>query len=124
MRYKRDESFRYDFKPSLEGTFEIVQMNEKAVQVSAGTLFIVNLSPSGVGIKTHYNLPDPELYTVTLQLTCTLEDSPLVFKGNVQWKRQSSVDYSYGLELSSSEETKKEIVSLLKRHALNQATST
>ncbi|MDQ0205625.1 PilZ domain-containing protein [Alkalicoccobacillus murimartini] len=120
MRYKRDESFRYDFQPVLDGTFCIVQVNHQEVKASNGKLSITNLSPKGIGIETQYDLPDPNNYAVTLQVECTLEEQPLTFEGAIQWKRPLSTGYSYGLELSLPEQSKTEMINLLKRQSSNQ----
>lgn len=59
MRYKRDESFRYAFEPSISGAFHILMLNEQKVEMAEGELSILNLSPGGIRIQTQYKLPNP-----------------------------------------------------------------
>ncbi|WP_185971000.1 PilZ domain-containing protein [Alkalicoccobacillus porphyridii] len=123
MRYNRDESFRYEFRPVLEGSFLIHTVNQKEVQASNGKLSIINLSPKGIGIETQYDFPDPVNYTITLQISCTIDEATLTFLGNILWKKTTSKGFGYGLELLTDEASQKEIISQLKKHALKQSST-
>lgn len=116
MRYNRDESFRYDFRPALEGSFIIEKVNQHDFSSSTGKLFIENMSPKGIAMSTEYNLPDPTDFVVTLQIICSIEDKTLTFSGDLQWKKTEEKEYRYGLRLTNDEKSQQEIVSLLKKY--------
>lgn len=120
MRYKRDESFRYTFEPSISGTFNILTLNEQRVEMAEGKLSILNLSPGGIRIQTQYKLPDPATYSVMLDIRFYMEDRPLYLKGSVQWMRPVAGGYQYGLELLSTDKEKEDVIDELKRFALTQ----
>ncbi|MFK3937713.1 PilZ domain-containing protein [Alkalihalobacillus sp. NPDC078783] len=120
MRYKRDESFRYTFEPSISGTFHINTLNEQEVQIAEGELSILNLSPGGIRIKSKYKLPDPTSYSILLEVRFTLEDQPLCLKGSVQWMKPVAGEYQYGLELLLTDKEKNDVIDELKHFALNQ----
>ncbi len=119
VRYKRDESFRYTFEPSIRGTFHILTLNGQEVQMAEGELSILDLSPGGIRMKTQYKLPDPASYTIILEIQFHMEDHPLCLKGSVQWMKPVASDYQYGLELLSSDKEKEDVIGALKRFALN-----
>ncbi|WYP28007.1 PilZ domain-containing protein [Alkalihalobacillus sp. FSL W8-0930] len=120
MRYKRDESFRYAFEPSISGAFHILMLNEQKVEMAEGELSILNLSPGGIRIQTQYKLPDPTTYSIKLEIRFYLENRPLCLKGSVQWVKPVAAGYEYGLELLSSDKEKEDVISEVKRFALTQ----
>lgn len=116
MRYKREEPFRFQFRKPLVGTITIIRVNGSNVQFSSEHAEIMNVSPNGLMFKSSVNLLLPE-NRYLLEITFQLEESTLHILGEPVWKKTEGSLFSYGLNGLDDEETKQEIIQVLKDYS-------
>ncbi|MFB1052143.1 PilZ domain-containing protein [Paraliobacillus sp. JSM ZJ581] len=121
MRYRRQESLRYQFPKPINGTFVIVvdNMKEDKLQRSdAGKLQVIDLSPGGMKIVTALDLPLNKK-NFLLEVSFNIEQMDIKMMGTIVWKKQQANDYCYGVEGIENEEKEQEIIDILKSLHLN-----
>ncbi|GAE32545.1 PilZ domain-containing protein [Halalkalibacter hemicellulosilyticus] len=112
MRYKRDESFRYEFKQPLDGTFTILTEGETSKPAS---IHILDVSPGGIKFTTKLDLPIEEK-GYRLKVEMVLSDEQIEIVGTIVWKKPSHGQFVYGFEAEEDEELEKYLIHLLKRY--------
>ncbi|CQR47220.1 PilZ domain protein [Paraliobacillus sp. PM-2] len=122
MRYRRQESLRYQFPKPINGTFVILIDNieqDKLHRSDAGNLQIIDLSPGGMKIGTDLDLPlDKKNYL--LEISFMLGQEKVKMTGTIVWKKKRISGYYYGIEGLESEEKEQEIIDILKKLHLNE----
>lgn len=74
-----------------------------------GSVYIKNISPDGMSIKSKLNLSEGDKIEVEAYIKKTLLSAP----SEIIWKKCNSNDFEYGLRLKATDESKKTINSYL-----------
>lgn len=122
MRYKRQESLRYQFPKPIDGTFVIVvdNMKEDKLQRSdTGKLQIIDLSPGGMKIATAFDLPLNKK-NFLIEVSCMIGEEEVKMMGTIVWKKKQPRDFCYGIEGIENDEKEQEIINILKKLHINE----
>ncbi|WP_165763709.1 PilZ domain-containing protein [Halalkalibacter urbisdiaboli] len=117
MLYRRQDSFRYEFNEQLTGKLQLLQIADKKVTSSIGTMQLYNISPGGLKIETTLNFPDPKKQKIILNLSFYLNEEEIERKGEIVWKKILANRYQYGLIFNQSDHDKDELIGFLKDFA-------
>ncbi len=111
MRYKRQETFRYEFDSPLVSTFKIVKINGEDVKSNLGACKILDISPTGLKIAIPLNLQIKDHdFEVEIYYSLVTDHE---LRGKIVWQSISN-EYLYGIDLFINEEESKKIVTELK----------
>ena len=113
MRYRRDETFRYQFEVPIPCEFRVVKIDHVEKKSKVGTASIIDISQRGLKIATLLNIPF-EKKIVEIEITFTLNSTPLIVIGELLWKKESAKNYTYGVKLTIDQSLQKELVEELK----------
>lgn len=114
MKYRREDSFRYEFAEPLDGHFKLVKIEDNDVESSEGQLSILDISPGGMKIETTFELPDPKTINIFLEIDFTLQENELILRGEVVWKTILSNSYEYGIDFTTPENERQQMLTDLK----------
>lgn len=106
MHYKRDEPFRYQFKQPIQAQID-------TPTAGVGSCKIINVSPSGMKIRTNLQLSLSE----NTYIQYSILDEFFQVNGNVVWTMDYGDYNEYGLSLQSSDDYKNSLVETLKKLA-------
>ncbi|AZB42578.1 PilZ domain-containing protein [Bacillus sp. FJAT-42376] len=115
MRYNRSESFRFVFSDPVDASFSIVERSGKEVHTKQGKAVIMDISPSGLKLISHLELPMEE--QVILNITFTIRNEELELRGIPMWKKRSGSGFQYGIKSVNDEILRERIVKELKEYA-------
>ncbi|MGO4888395.1 PilZ domain-containing protein [Anaerobacillus sp. MEB173] len=115
MRYKRAETFRYEFGRPLECEFKIIKINGGDKASNPGKAKLHDISPSGLKISTNLNLLCHK-NEVELEVQFTLF-SCFVVRGKIVWQKLDRYgEYFYGVNLFIDDKGKDELINDLKNY--------
>ncbi|WP_456272621.1 PilZ domain-containing protein [Bacillus sp. AK031] len=115
MRYKRNETFRYEFGKPLSGHFKILRINGQDVESKLGKADIFDLSPEGLKVETDLDLHKDNEVDIEVTFTIITEQK---LTGEVVWqKRNYSGKYQYGIHLYNDAENKDKLINELKEYS-------
>jgi hypothetical protein len=118
MRFKRQEPFRYQFGQPIPCTFRITRIGDREVKTDKGLAEIHDISPRGVRIETHLNIPvDPERRPIEIEISFVLVEEEIRVRGIFVWKKPFAKEYQYGVNLTISEDQKEKLISEIKKFA-------
>lgn len=113
LRFKRNESFRFEFGEPVACEFKIVTAKTESNPGNGG---ILDISPKGLKLFISFNLPIEKKLKV--QITFTLNESPLTINGFPIWKKKAvSGGFLYGIQLENSKDVEKQLIEELKQFA-------
>lgn len=113
MRYKREETFRYEFGRPIVGVFKIMNVNGENLISSPGNTKIHDISPGGLRISTELDLPIDK-NKITVEVEFDLISSNKV-SGEIVWKKKSyNGEFFYGIELLITRDDKDHLINELK----------
>ncbi|MBU8877617.1 PilZ domain-containing protein [Bacillus sp. FJAT-29790] len=116
MRYKREESFRFQFRKPLQGMIKVIRANGISGDSNIGTIDIMDVSPHGVKFKSSLDLPIHE-NRYLLEITFELDGKPIHLLGEPVWKKSEGAGFVYGFSGLEDEGTKNEIIGALKDYS-------
>lgn len=119
MIFKRDESFRYEFKEPLPLTFSIHEIDNQKSSSSPGIAKLIDISPSGCKIFTPLEIPSNS-HEINLTLNFTLSSKEFVINGAVLWSKAFGKGFYYGLKTTMTDEETGELLSELKSYVKNE----
>ncbi|WP_134703991.1 PilZ domain-containing protein [Ammoniphilus sp. YIM 78166] len=109
--YRRTEWFRFEFKPPLQGKLKIAKVMGREVASSEGLIEIIDISPSGMKLSTHLEIPIDDAIIVAVRFT--INQLELCYEANLVWHKGSY----YGLRLHTSEQQEESLVQEIKYYA-------
>ena len=116
MRFRRGESFRFEFEHPLNATFRVIEVNGVGKMTHPAQAEIKNLSPHGIKLLTSLNMQLANVETIKAEIHFSMnENNPLVVKGIFVWQKEELKGYSYGIEIESTEDGEKKIIEELKK---------
>ncbi|MBS2968606.1 PilZ domain-containing protein [Metabacillus sp. KIGAM252] len=115
MRYNRSESFRFVFSDPIQATFSIVEKAGEEINTKPGDAVIMDISPSGLKLISHLELPMEE--PIILNIAFRIRDEELELKGEPMWKKPTGSGYQYGIRSLNDQILKNRIVKELKEYA-------
>ena len=100
-RFKREDSFRYEFIQPLDTSFYISRMRGKKSQSSRGKGVILNISTGGLRLDTFLDLP----LNREIELTFELDIANKIIQpiGYIVWKDKSDNSFKYGISFISDD---------------------
>lgn len=110
-RFKRQDSFRYEFVQPLDTSFYISRLRGQITQSSRGKGVIKNISSGGLRLDTDLNLPKNDEIEITFQLD--IANHTIQPIGYIAWKDHYHERFLYGIRFSSSD-YEQDIVTALK----------
>lgn len=114
MLYKRTEYFRYTFGKPLKAEMRIVVKNGVDRESSPGDCQLIDISPGGAKIFSHFDIPLDGTLPVRLHLKFKLHEEMIDLLGVIVWKKPYSEGYMYGYDFDENAELEKLIVEELK----------
>ncbi|MTH53147.1 hypothetical protein GKZ89_06950 [Bacillus mangrovi] len=116
MRYNRSESFRFVFSDPIDASFSIAERGGKSVSTKQGKAVIADISPSGLKLMTHLELPMEE--PLILSIFFKIRNEELEIKGVPMWKKRVNSGFQYGIRSTEEDEILRDrIVKELKDYA-------
>lgn len=116
MLSNRSEYFRFEFEQPIDATFRIIEVNGVEKISKLANAKIVNLSPHGIRLITSLNFELEYSNRIKLEITFSLDNNnPIVVNGVFVWQKKEIKDYSYGINIISTEESEKKIIEELKK---------
>jgi hypothetical protein len=115
MRFKRNESFRYEFESPIDATFKIVEVNGVEKNSNEAEAKIENISPHGMKLLTNLDVQLNRINSLKAEFQVTFHSDPIVVRGKFLWQRKELQGYSYGIEIDATEENEKLIIEELKK---------
>ncbi len=109
--YRRKEWFRFEFKPPLQGKLRIAKVMGREVASSEGPIEIIDLSPIGMKLSTHLEIPIENSIIVAVRFT--MNQLELCYEANLVWHKGSY----YGLRLHTNEQQEETLVQEIKHYA-------
>ncbi|MRH45018.1 PilZ domain-containing protein [Aquibacillus halophilus] len=117
MRYKRQESLRFQFGNPLEAQFKITKINDKKIDSKPGKALIHDMSRGGLNISTNFNLYCEE-NKIEVEISFVLVSNKS-FPGEIIWKKKKK-DYFYGVKLLIDDAMSNELINELKIYSQNE----
>ncbi len=117
MIYRREDAFRYEFEEPLDANFKVVKIDSKSVDSSEGELLIIDVSPGGMKIAAELEFPDPKKTKIQLEIEFILKENTLVLHGEIVWKAIFSSSYEYGIDFTTPESERQQLIDDLKDYA-------
>lgn len=114
MRYKRKSTFRYTFDDPVPALFQITKINQTSVNSSQGQAKIVDISPVGVKIISHLDIPEINHSSIEINITFTLHNINLNFSGNIVRHYKKVSTNEYGVEFFENKEAQELLIKQLK----------
>jgi hypothetical protein len=98
MRYKREETFRYEFNPPRSCSFTIVEVDNLPVSTGSADGEIIDISPKGLKLRTKLSIPLGK-QEVKIKLRFKLNVEVIIAVGVLIWRNESNLqDFRYGLK--------------------------
>lgn len=117
MKFKRDEPFRYSFGTPLPCTYQLIVINGQERKTSLGEGEILDISLSGLKLKTSLNIPLND--HLEIEISLMISESPITLRGKFVWQKNNYSDYWYGVQFQADEETHMQLISDLKNYSKN-----
>ncbi|WP_226035134.1 PilZ domain-containing protein [Aquibacillus saliphilus] len=117
MRYKRQESLRFEFGTPVECEFKITRVNDKQYNSKQGKALIHDISPGGLKISTEFDLHSSE-NKIEVEISFLLVSNKSIV-GEIVWKKKK-LNYFYGIDLLIDEESSQELIKELKTYSLRE----
>ncbi len=116
MRYKREETFRYEFKKPIECAFNIFKANGTKMYMNPGKARIYDISHGGLKISTGLNLRSNE-NKIEVEISFSLISSHKV-AGEIVWQNSDKDgEYFYGIDLDLKTVNSLELIEELKHYS-------
>ncbi|MBU9722389.1 MULTISPECIES: PilZ domain-containing protein [Bacillaceae] len=113
MRYKREETFRYEFGQPLDCVYRILRVNGVSEETKHGNGKLFDISPTGIKLQSPLDLQSSK-NEVDVELCFTLVAEHTV-TGKIVWQKLANVgQYFYGIDLEIPTEVKEHIIHDLK----------
>lgn len=109
MNSRRNEPFRYTFKPPMTCWIEIVSIDLKPVKSKLAPAELIDISKSGCRIQTGLDL-HAAAHSIGAAIHIQLSEENFTFPGEVRWQHPHGAEYfHYGLSLQLTTEEKEKI---------------
>ncbi|UOQ43814.1 PilZ domain-containing protein [Halobacillus salinarum] len=95
MRYRRQETLRYEFQEPVPAHFKIIKVKHTPLNSSEGPCTIVDLSTGGLKIASPLRIPMRD--NLQLLIRTTIANIQLQFAAKVIWTKKLNGSYHYGL---------------------------
>ncbi|KAB7669335.1 PilZ domain-containing protein [Bacillus sp. B1-b2] len=117
MRYKRHESFRYQFNEHIEAEFTFNQQDDHStISSQKGKAYVHDISPNGLRFHSEFDLPINANHS-SLILEFILNEENMSLPGQIIWKKKLATSFLYGFKGNDSTDSKQRIIELLKKHS-------
>lgn len=113
MRYRRQESFRYQFEEPIACTFRILKVENKERVSNIGEAYIYDISEGGVKLTTSLNVT-LDNKKIEIEISFRLNEEELFLTGLLVWKKNHINDFSYGVHFTIDEKVKRQLIEELK----------
>jgi hypothetical protein len=118
VQSKRSEYFRFEFEQPIEATLRITEINGVQKVSKPASVQIINLSPHGIKIQTPLNFQLDHAERIKVEVRFNLDyESLLVVNGIFVWQKKKAQEFSYGIEIVSTDESEKMIIEELKKYS-------
>lgn len=114
MRYNRKSPLRYVFGVPVEAYFKIIKVDDRDVTSSEGKAEIINISQDGMKIISDLNIPDVTSKKISLSIRFVLNDSELLYNGEIVWKKEKVKKTEYGIHMKLNEDEREQLIEQLK----------
>lgn len=115
MRYKRNETFRYEFGKPLPCSLKILKVDGQQVESKVGKADIYDLSPEGLKISTEFNFFNNNEVVLEFSFSIITEQK---VTGEIIWQRKDyNGHYLYGVHLFNDAESKNKLINELKEYS-------
>lgn len=115
MFSSRKEGFRYEFGIPMDCNFEVISIDERKMESSWGTAKLLNISPHGLKISSHLDLP-VAMKKIGVKISFTIVDEELTVNGQLVWQKKVGKTFTYGVKLDQNEQKERKIIEELKRY--------
>lgn len=113
MRYRRQESFRYQFEEPIACTFRILKVEDKERVSNIGNAYVYDISEGGVKLTTPLNVSLDNM-KIEIEISFRLNEEELLLTGLLVWKKNHKNDFSYGVHFTIDEKLKRQLIEELK----------
>ncbi len=117
MKYKREETFRYEFTKEFKCLFKIISIDGVKHDSSTSEGLILDLSPSGVKLFSPLDIPSEK--NIIFQIEFILNKNTIKLPALIIWKRDVGNGFHYGLQHQGAEEDTRLLIDELKLYAKN-----
>lgn len=115
MKYKREETFRYEFAEEFNCVFKIISIDGVTLDSSLSEGIIIDLSPSGLKLFSPLDIPSEK--NIVFHIEFTLNEKQLKLPAIIVWKRNVGNGFHYGLNHQGTEEDTSLLIDELKMYA-------
>lgn len=116
MKYKREETFRYEFGTPVNCHYRVIKIQEELKQSNKAEGKILDISLSGMKLETNLDFP-LNTHQIEIEITFTLENE-ITLTGLLIWRKQNpNQNFSYGIELRENEEIQQILLNELKQYS-------
>lgn len=117
MRYRRNETFRYQFENPVVCTFRILKVDNKELTSKAGEANIYDISEGGLKLTSPLYIP-LENKEIEIEILFKLNQDELKLTGILVWRKDNVNSlYSYGVQFTIDESTQKTLIQELKTYS-------
>ncbi len=114
MKFRRQETFRYQFENPVNCLFRILKVDSKELTSKIGKAYVNDISEGGIKISSPLSIP-LENKVIEIELTFKLNQEDLVLTGTLAWRKDNfNNQYSYGVQFTIDESLKKQLIQELK----------
>lgn len=114
MKFRRQETFRYQFENPINCLFRILKVDSKELTSKIGKAYVNDISEGGIKISSPLSIP-LENKVIEIELIFKLNQEDLILTGTLAWRKDHfNNQYSYGVQLTIDESLKKQLIQELK----------
>lgn len=113
MRFKRHETFRFQFEEPVACFFQIKKVENKEITSKIGEANIYDISEGGLNLTTplHISL---EVKNIEIEISFKLNKEELKVTGILIWSKNMYTHYSYGVQFTIENSIRKKLIEELK----------
>lgn len=114
MKFKREETFRYEIVEKVNCKFKIVSISGQQLDSSYSNADLLDISPSGFKFFSPLDIPSQK--NVVFFVEFTLNSKPIQLNATLIWKKSVGNGFHYGLKHQGSSEDVRLLIDELKIH--------
>lgn len=121
MKYKRGESFRFQFNEGLECLIKIISIDGSPIDSKLAEGLILDISPTGLKLSSSLDFPTNK--PVVFFVEFALNDQQIKVSADLVWKKNVGNGYHYGLKQHGTKEDTRLLIDELKKYVKKHGNS-
>ncbi|OIJ20699.1 hypothetical protein BKP45_08630 [Anaerobacillus alkalidiazotrophicus] len=113
MRFRREDTFRYQFEEPVECNFRIIKVEKKDFTSKSGKAQIYDISEGGLKLTIPLDIP-LKGKNIEIEVSFKLNEEDLKVTGILIWSKNMYTHYSYGVQFTIDHSLRKKLIEELK----------